>query len=54
MTWKSDHKGVMQQYYGGYCNLCKLLQISPVPYHSFTLEIHQETKLKFKELKKTK
>ena len=44
MTWKSEAKAVTQQYYSNYCNMCKQLNIKPVLYCNFTMEIYNETK----------
>lgn len=50
MTWKSEAKQVTQQYYGGYCNMCKQLNIIPVAYCIFTIEIHNEIKTLIRSL----
>ncbi len=46
-----EHKVSLQMHYGGYCNMCKILNITPVNYCNFTIKIHDETKLKLKESK---
>ena len=33
-----------QKYYGGYCNMCRELNIEPVPYHSFNMVEYERVK----------
>ena len=48
MTWKSEAREIKQKKYSGYCEMCKTLNIIPVPYHSFTLELYSEVKQQYK------
>lgn len=45
MTWKSDAKYILQSLYGGYCIMCKELNINPVPFHQFNEEEYNRIKL---------
>lgn len=48
MGWIKDGRTILQQKYGYYCELCRKLRLEPVPYHSFTINLLDELKLKLK------
>lgn len=50
MNYKSEAKEVLQNYYGGYCEMCNKLNINKVPYYNFRIEIYKETKKLMKSL----
>lgn len=54
MTWIQEHKEVLQSHYGGYCIMCRELNLVPIPYHSFTMEIYDEIYRKAKSYRKAK
>lgn len=35
MNWKSEARAVRHAEYGGYCLMCRELNIQPVPFHQF-------------------
>ncbi len=35
MGWKVEAREVTQLHYSGYCQMCKKIGETPVPYHSF-------------------
>lgn len=46
MGWIKDAREIKQQKYGYYCELCRKLNLTPVPYHSFTFDLLDKLKLK--------
>lgn len=49
MSWKSEAKMVMQKKYGGYCTMCRQLNINPISFHSFTLNEYDRVKTMLKD-----
>jgi hypothetical protein len=52
MTWKQEAKAEKQKYYSGYKSMCKQLGFVPVPYHAFTIKLHNQTKDTLRKSKK--
>lgn len=50
-NYTSEARAVKQQYYGGYCRMCDELGTERVPYHAFTIEMHDEIKKKLRTSK---
>ena len=47
MTWKQEGKEVLQSMYGGYCNMCRVLEEEPISYSLFTVEVYNKIKEKY-------
>ena len=51
MSWKKEAKEITQSHYGGYCEMCRKLEIEPVPYHNFDFDEYDKIKKQFKCIK---
>lgn len=47
-----EAREITQDHYGGYCNMCRVLNITSKPYHTFDLVEYNTIKNKFKMKKK--
>lgn len=45
MGYISEAKKVTQQYYSGYCKYCRNMNVQPVPYCNFTMELYNAIKI---------
>lgn len=54
MTWKSDGKIIMRDYYGGYSNMCKELGEDRLPFSKFTIEVYNELRVRYNDFKQSK
>lgn len=52
MNYTKEAREVKQQYYGGYCEMCRNINMEILPYHAFTFEIYNELKKFLKEKNK--
>lgn len=50
MGYISEAKDIKQKRYGAYINHCKALNMEPVSYSEFTIDIYYDTYAKFVEL----
>ena len=52
MNYTKEAREVTRSMYGGYCAMCKQLEIAPVYYHQFSIKEYDRVKELFKEINK--
>lgn len=44
MNYRKEARNVTQKLYGGYCEMCRKHDFEIIPYHKFSVKVHNELK----------